>query len=211
MGADGGFWNRNGLAAGLLHYLHRALGPDRRPAHSVERGGGAVTSELTAERLRELLRYEPETGEFHWRGGGGRPRKKTTAGCPDKDGYVRIKVDQRLYAAHRLAWLYVHGKWPDYTIDHMNCIRNDNMIANLRDIPREANMQNLQSAGAANKSSGLLGVSWHKGSKDWRANIKVSGKKLSLGRFNSAESAHAAYLKAKAQLHPYSINAMGEP
>lgn len=170
-------------------------------------------SDLTAERLRELLRYDSETGEFHWRGGEGRPRKKTKAGCKDKDGYIRIKVDQRLYAAHRLAWLYVHGEWPKHTIDHKNCVRSDNRIENLRDITREANMQNVKSAPRSNKSSGLLGASWHKAAGDWRANIAVNGKKRHLGRFDTAEEAHAAYLKAKAELHPYAdaaIAAMGE-
>jgi hypothetical protein len=87
---------------------------------------------LTVERLRELLTYDPETGELRWRVTRRRAAKGSLAGTLNRNGYRNIEVEQRCYKAHRLAWLYVTGEWPKETIDHINCKRDDNRWANLR-------------------------------------------------------------------------------
>jgi len=91
-------------------------------------------SKLTQERLKEVLDYDPETGEFY------RKEVKQWWKFGDKvkyninDGYKKINVDSKLYLAHRLAWLYIHGYFPEYGIDHINRIRGDNRILNLREV-----------------------------------------------------------------------------
>lgn len=157
--------------------------------------------ELTAERLRELLHYEPETGIFLWKKVTGRKAViGMEPGWIDKDGYRLVSLDGARYRAHRLAWLYVHGVMPCFDIDHINGQRADNRIANLRDVSRVVNMQNLKKA-RSDSSSGYLGVERHKASGLWLARIKVGGIRKSLGYHKTPEAAHAAYLDAKRKLH----------
>ena len=158
--------------------------------------------ELTAERLRDALDYNPETGEFRWKS----PRKKVVvgsiAGCVSSDGYRRIRIDGDRYRAHRLAWLYVNGRWPAFDIDHINGLRADNRIENLREARRGENNQNKRSPQTNNKS-GFLGVTRRKDTGRWRAAIMISRKHISIGDFETPEEAYAAYLKAKAEFHPF--------
>lgn len=161
------------------------------------------TSVLSAERLRELFHYNPEVGVFIWRVDGGRwgrIKAGTIAGCTDGSGYRVIGVDGRLYRAHRLAWLYVHGQWPVYDIDHRNGDKSDNRLDNLRDATKFLNMQNLRRAKVSNKSSGLLGVS--KNGKNWMAHIVAHGKAKYLGTHPTPKLAQEAYLAAKRIHHP---------
>jgi hypothetical protein len=98
-------------------------------------------AKLTAERLRERLRYDAETGAFTRRVGSSNARAGDMAGSVHSTGYVRISIDGGKYTAHHLAWLYVHGVWPSDQIEHINGKRSDNRIANLRErrhLPRPA-------------------------------------------------------------------------
>ena len=104
------------------------------------------------------------------------------------------------YLGYRLAWLYVHGKLPDGDIDHINGKPSDDRIKNLRDVSRSVNLQN-QRAARSNNSSGLLGVFFQKTMNKWTSKIQLDWKTKSLGYFDTAEEAHAAYLKAKRELH----------
>lgn len=156
---------------------------------------------VSAERLRELLHYDPETGHFTRLVS--RPHSKVgdVAGCLNNQGYHRICIDYRDYQAHRLAWLYVHGVWPAHQIDHIDLDRANNRLANLREATKAQNSQNLRDA-RANSKSGFLGVSQSKQAGKWRARIMLDGKEYRLGRFASADLAHAAYVQAKRELHP---------
>jgi hypothetical protein len=154
---------------------------------------------LTALRLRELLNYEPDTGQFRWlmpAGRYGRIPAGSIAGGIDSNGYILIRVDGRRYGAHRLAWLYVYGEWPSGEIDHIFGVKHDNRINQLRCVSLAVNQQNLRGP-RTNNTSGFLGVSWHKGTKRWVAQMWVAGKNRTLGYFSTAEDASAAYLSAK--------------
>lgn len=126
-------------------------------------------------------------------------------GTDDGEGYIRVAFKfngkQIRFRAHHLAWLFMHGKWPELDIDHINGDRSDNRWANLREADRATNAENRREAKAGSKS-GLLGVSFAKDTGRWAAQIQVAGKNKNLGRrFSSPEAAHAAYLQAKRQLH----------
>jgi len=154
---------------------------------------------LTQERLKEVLDYNPETGVFVWRVSKGPCKAGSVAGNAHITGYVLIAIDGKKHRAHRLAWLYVHGVWPDKDIDHINRIRTDNRIANLRDVSKSENQWN--SSARCDNTSGYLGVCWHKQRSKWHAQIRVCEKRLHLGYFNTLEAANAAYMAAKEKLH----------
>jgi hypothetical protein len=98
--------------------------------------------DLTAERLRELLDYDPQTGNLIWRQKAhGRPAGEV-AGCRTSRGYWRVGVDRVEYKAHRLVWLHVYGEWPSKQIDHINRNACDNRIENLRDVTASENLVN---------------------------------------------------------------------
>ena len=133
----------------------------------------------------------PETGIF--------TRKVSTsnsvkvgdvAGSLDGDGYLQITVLSRVYKAHRLAWLYMYSNWPNDQIDHINRIRTDNRIANLREVSHKQNGQNRSKS--SNNTSGHTGVRWHRWASKWLANIKHNHKLIHLGCFATIEEAIAA-------------------
>ena len=149
------------------------------------------TNELTAEHLRSVLRYDPDTGIFTWKvRAANRIKVGDITGCLNGDGYLLISIQSRLYQAHRLAWLYMHGVWPNDQIDHINRIRTDNRISNLRDVSHKQNHQNRSKP--SHNTSGHTGVSWNKQNSKWRANIKHNQKPINLGYFTNLEEAIAA-------------------
>lgn len=159
---------------------------------------------VTRERLIELLNYDPETGIFFWK----KPtaswlRCGDLAGSATKDGAVRIKIDGRLYLAHRLAWLYFYGDWPERCIDHINRDRSDNRISNLRLASRVENGQN--SNVQKNNKSGVTGVYWRSDRHAWRAEITVNKKKIILGSYQNKCDAINARSKAEEKFFPFKI------
>ena len=157
--------------------------------------------ELTADRLREVLSYDPETGIFLWKVTTKRVSAGGVAGSLDVSGYHCMRLSGRMYRAHRLAWLYVHGKWPENEIDHINGVRSDNRISNLRDATTAENRQNH--ATRRDNTSTVPGVDWHKGVQKWRVRIRVPGKRITVGFFKNIEDASAARARAKAELHTF--------
>jgi HNH endonuclease/AP2 domain len=156
--------------------------------------------ELTSARLREVLDYDPATGLFTRRIASGRVKAGDIAGGADRNGHIRIFVDGRLHAAHRLVWLHVFGAWPALDIDHIDGARNNNRLANLRDVSKSANMQNQRRPQCRN-TTGFLGVTFNKRRGKFQAQIGTKERRKYIGLFDTAESAHAAYLQVKRQLH----------
>lgn len=155
---------------------------------------------LTAERLRELLHYDPLTGVFTWLKRRGFKAVVGSVAGTEERGYIRIYLNGRNYRAHRLAVLYMTGEWPSHQVDHKYGIRHDNRWDELRRATNAENGQNQRRARSDNKCC-LLGV-YARGDK-WRAQIRLGGKKRYLGLYKTPEQAHAAYLEAKARLHPF--------
>lgn len=157
--------------------------------------------ELTQDDLKARLNYDPDTGEFTWLVIKGNINKEGRAGTLGPDGYLQIKVNWRSYKAHRLAWLYIHGEFPEQYIDHINGDRTDNRISNLRQASMAENHQNR----AINKSntSGFIGVIFRKDMNKYQARIKVDRKEKYLGLYDTAELAFEAYKEAKRVLHRF--------
>ena len=146
---------------------------------------------LTAERLREVLNYDPETGSFI------RLASKTrtdwvgrSAGGVVGNGYWLVSVDNKRYYGHRLAWLYMTGAWPENEIDHINRNRTDNSWPNLREATSSQNKANT--GPMRRNTSGLKGVYWSAAANKYFS--ALSGKYL--GLFNSREEASVAYMAA---------------
>lgn len=160
-----------------------------------------IKNDLTQERLKELLSYDPETGVFVWvKRTGNQYTIGMVAGCLHWKGYLRIQIDRKKYFAHRLAWLYITGVFPPNETDHINRNRADNRFVNLREVTGSQNQHNSNKS--LSNTSGFKGVSYHTHSKKWHAYIKLNHARKHLGYFSTPEEASAAYLAAKPIYHP---------
>ena len=147
--------------------------------------------DITAEYLRSILHYDPATGIFTRKIGSANQVKVGDAtGSQNGKGYLNIKLQSRPFQAHRLAWLYVYGEWPEDQLDHINRNRSDNRISNLREVTNKQNHQNASKR--SDNTSGHPGVSWYKQRSEWRAQITHNYKHIHLGYFNTIEEAVAA-------------------
>ncbi len=176
---------------------------------------------LTAEIARELLRYDPETGQFWWRSrdvhwfqdkkhSAALNCKKWNARFAGKEafsvndeGYLCALIFGQNYKAHRIAWLIVTESWPLDQIDHINGIRNDNRWCNLRAVTNAQNNRNRKKA--SNNTSGVVGVSWSKRTQKWTAQIYVDNECIRLGHFTNKDDAIAAR-KAAEREHNFHEN-----
>lgn len=142
---------------------------------------------VSVEYLKQVLSYDPSTGVFtwivaQWRGSVG---NKTIAGhCAANDGYVRICISKRMYLAHRLAWLYIHGRWPAHQIDHINGNKSDNSMANLREASVSQNLFNRPAKGV------------YRNGKGWNVQVTLDGARKCLGTYKTWDEARAVYLAA---------------
>jgi hypothetical protein len=151
---------------------------------------------LTAERLRELLHYDPETGVFTWRVNRRGPMKAgDVAGRMHADyGYIIIGIEGGEYRANRLAFLYMEGRFPEHMAEHEDRNRANNRWSNLRNATYSQNMFNIPVR--AGNVSGRKGVSWSKGNQKWYVRIGLERKSIYVGSFDDVEEAAHAYNKA---------------
>lgn len=186
-------------------YQHAA-----EPDHNRIRGAFMADKPLPdAELLRQLLRYEPETGKlfwlvrkpYHFTTGVMSPVRKAAAWNGRNagneaftdigdHGYYHGSINGRLYLAHRVIWAIQTGSWPEADIDHINGVRSDNRWYNLQSVSHAINLRN--SAGKSCNTSGVTGVSWRPTRGKWRARIMVDGKETTLGHFSDFHDAVAA-------------------
>lgn len=149
-------------------------------------------------KYAEVLAYDKDTGLMTWKVRRGCRAAGQRAGSPKSDGYLELKTCGKSTLVHRVAWLLATGNWPKFDIDHLNGIKSDNRLCNLRDVPVSINTQNQRKARSDN-TTGFLGVSVHP--KGFLAQIMLAGKMHKLGVHKSAAEAHSTYLIAKRQMH----------
>ena len=162
-----------------------------------------IDSGLTAKQLRAVLMYEPDTGMFIWRARKKGEKMNTwhgrRAGATRDRGYIVIRIDYRLYRAHRLAWLYMRGRWPRTEVDHIDGDPSNNRWGNLR--LATSSHQKINARRRKDNTSGYRGIWWEQRRSHWIAEIRAEGQRYHLGSFDTAEEAHAAYIKAATRLH----------
>ena len=163
-----------------------------------------IDGTLTAEHLRSILDYDPETGIFTWRSNPQRAKNwntrrsgKPAGGSDCQYGYISIRIGHALYQAHRLAWLYMTGEWPISMVDHIDVDPTNNRWSNLRAATKAENMRNLPTP--KHNTSGLKGAT-KVGRNRWVAQIQHNGKNNYLGTFATAEEAHEAYCRKAKEL-----------
>ena len=151
--------------------------------------------ELTCNRARELFCYDPNTGALTWRVSlNARGPVGSLAGTAKLNGRRRVMVDGKRYQVHRVAWLIQNGSWPVAQLDHENLDPGDNRLVNLREATHSQNQANKRARRPIPK-----GVSLEMRTGRWRSRIKIGGKEVALGHFDTAEAAHQAYCVAAKQ------------
>ena len=153
--------------------------------------GKVKEEQLPLERVKELLNYNPETGMFTWRIDRYRVKAGTVAGHLNEKGYYSVRTNKKHHLLHRLAWLYVTGKYPKNFVDHVNGDKTDNRFENLREATKSQNGMNTNIR--CTNTSGFKGVSYHKASGKWVAQAKLNYKHYYLGIYPTAEEASAVY------------------
>ncbi len=164
-----------------------------------DRAVEAMQPELTADEVRKLLRYDQETGKLFWLVRSAiHVSPGDEAGYVEPNGYISVSIRKRAYKSHRLIWLMVTGDWPAACIDHINGVRADNRLVNLRQATKAQN--NTNSMTPKTNTSGYKGVTWNKYSGKFLAQIRFKRKSYFLGYFTEAEEAHHAYVAAAERL-----------
>lgn len=135
---------------------------------------------ITQKELKILFVYDESLGVLKRRVTRGSAKKGSIAGCMNH-GYRDILINKRTYKAHRLIWLYVYGVWPKHEIDHINHIKTDNRVCNLREATRTQNNKNASRR--KDNTTGVTGVGFFKRGDTWRARIHINGELTHLGYF----------------------------
>lgn len=158
-----------------------------------------ASQSLSAEGLREMLHYDPETGAFRWLCDPGCPNRKagTIAGGDNGSGYIRIGISGRKYYAHRLAFFYMTGDWPKAPVDHQDGNSLNNKWKNLREADRSNNAANMKTP--RSNTSGVKGVTWSKKEEKWVAQICVNYRNIYLGSFDCIDQAAKVRKRASRQ------------
>lgn len=165
---------------------------------------------LKFEEVQRLLDLNHESGELRWTAQAANGRlTQRIAGCVSSNGYQHVKIGKRIYLGHRLVWLLAYGEWPFRDVDHIDGNKLNNAPSNLRLATVSQNAQNR--IAPIKSASGIRGVVHVPGTsrrrERWQSRIKVNGKSKFLGTFLSPDAALAAYVAAKAVLHPFAARA----
>lgn len=157
-----------------------------------------MKSNLTQAELKRDMNYNPQTGHFLRTCPRKQKRYGRIAGSPNPSGYIQIKIGKFLYYAHRLAFLYMTGSWPQYEVDHVNGRPGENKWVNLRQATHQQNGSNVKTS--LRNTSGSKGVYFDRPRSKWVSQISINGRKLFLGRHVTKEAAKARYEQAAREL-----------
>ena len=157
---------------------------------------------VSIEDLHLHFSYDSHTGIIRSKTNRRNVHEGDIVGSLDRQGYITTTLFKKPMKQHRMAWAMFYGEWPCGDIDHINRDKKDNRIENLRVVTNAQNKQNLDKP--ESNTSGFMGASFHKKSGKWAANIKMSGQARYLGLYKTPEEAHAAYMSAKQDIHPFS-------
>lgn len=182
----------------------RARKMPRRWSRSGSKPSADYDAEITADFVRSILSYDVDTGVFRWkprpaRSGQWNGRYADKIAGSAGDVYVFIRINGRAYAAQRLAYLIVEGRWPSHEVDHRDLNKKNNAWENLRPATPTQNKHNTSRR--KNNRSGFKGVFRYRDGKRWQASIRCAGSRKWLGIFETPEAAHAAYCAAAPELH----------
>lgn len=175
---------------------------------------------MKLEFLKKIAEYCPDTGVVKWKDRGPelfpkagdwaqhvssrwqKFRAGNVVGTKTQYGYLTTYIDKKTYFVHRLAWALHYGEWPKGQIDHINGVKDDNRIENLRDVCSSVNAKNKRKS--RRNSSGFIGVDYVKKSKRWRARISTGGRRIEIGQYKTPEEAAKAYeaVKQSFGFHP---------
>jgi hypothetical protein len=158
--------------------------------------------DIDIDYLRQRLRYEPETGKLYWLHYESMPKgwltkyagKEAFTAGNGKD-YRRGSLDSTQFLAHRVAWALHYGEWPTDQIDHINGVKDDNRVVNLRAVNSQENSKNSKKS--SKNTSGVSGVCWHRRYRKWLVGIKLDYKRKHLGYFDTIEEATKARKEAE--------------
>jgi len=145
---------------------------------------------LDQEKLKSILTYNPQNGDFFWLKSAGSVRKGAKAGCislkgKTKKAYMDIAIGGKKYRAHRLAWLYMTGEWPKGEVDHINSDGCDNSWSNLRDVTHSKNCMNKSPR--RDSSTGFIGIGIYRGK--YRVRVWRDGKRITVGEYSDLAEA----------------------
>ncbi len=185
------------------------LKEDQSSAQSAKTQSGMKKRKpLTQERVRELFDYDPETGIVTRRvsvAGKGPTRAGDEVGFLNDSGYLMISYQGRRYRLHRIIWMLIWGYFPEHEIDHINRVRTDNRLCNLREVTRACN--SLNSSVQKRSSNGVTGVAWDRSRKKWMSYIRTEREKTcNLGRSEDFIEAVALRLAGEQSLERYKCN-----
>ena len=151
---------------------------------------------MTQKELKELLQYNIGTGIFTWKIRKRRYREPgNIAGTTSVNGYWVIRINNKLYYAHRLAFLYMEGYFPEHQVDHINRIKDDNRWCNLREVSRQCNSKNC--GPSSKNTSGVVGVIWLKRDDKWCSRLAINKKQIHLGQYKNKDNAVKARWEAE--------------
>jgi len=148
---------------------------------------------ISQKELKARYKYDPETGIFTYNINAGKFKIGEVAGGLTSDGYIRIRISGKEYRAHRLAFLYMTGKFPVDKVDHKNRIRTDNRWDNIIEVTSLENSKNRNIN--TNNTSGVTGI--YRSSNKWRVRIMVNGETIPLGCFEDFADANIARIEAE--------------
>lgn len=182
-----------------INSINRNIGDARIENLKNDKNIRIYKNRLTNQTIENSIIYIKETGLVRKIDSFGNLREVKTK---DKNGYLFFNFNRKKYTVHRVVWFYENGEWPELLIDHINGIKTDNRIENLRLATISQNLQNQRKSHKDCKS-GMLGVYQYKDSGKYFSTIMLNGKSKYLGSYETPELAHEAYLKAKRELHEF--------